>query len=1221
MKELKPYQQSWLKLSTSVCEAVSMQGIQRMEKKNMSGRIPSLYATDSLAYVYGMVCTGIRAVAWINDKALIENVKILQQAVQNLQPLVLVAETSQYKLLADTGTIVLKASDAQELIDLSIVAHKLAECVLTPVMVWINFIDEEQVEAVIPDNEKLLEFLLEADNFISTPTPAQQLFFGKTRKQIPGYFHVDAAVLSGAEKSKLGMAYQNASRQMFIAGHINECIAACLKDFENTFQRRYQKFYEKQTARASQIIVTNSKRVYDLLQITKFKEKTGLLLLKQLFPLPADLKLLLKQANRIAVIEQADNQTGTLFSALSSCLADTGLQVYSALFAGNPELSGLQKFSEAFAADKSIAQPWRLDIHYTNEDSALPKRQALHQYVKRNYPQLQLIEGIESAKEISKSSLSAKRIPIVLRNYQDHGPVYSRISNFYDNAALLYETNSAEWLADPFQALPLMPPATAGFGREVQGRMKLPVLNSSACTACGDCIIHCPHAALPALALDVENFIKSGITQAQNKGENISQLIPQVKNLAKLTNKLLNQGMHKQEKKSNLAMLDILPAAFDELISQLKPEAEKAEVLKAEFSFIINEIGTFQVVVADAMYNDGSKLLFSLATDLNACTGCGICAAVCSENALSMVQENQEVYAKAEHQFSIWEKLPDTAAESIEALLAKENYNSLAAILLSRNFYMSMTGASATQMSSAKTMIHLVTALAEAALQKGIRVMVKEIEEKIERINTQLKKELSEALPDISSQQLAEGLQKYTLNKIAIDELLEISKSRLNSKLLDTAVLQRKSALIKELRQLKDLLLRGNSGVGRARYAIALDSSLKKLAEYPSNCFTVPVTLFDGKLAEMTKGIIFGHLRHIIDNIKILRRATLEENNKYNPVVHDHEIAALQWKDLSKEEKAFAPPLLICLQRSKLQYIGSGLLAQLLSEDLPVKVILLDDANPEVHSAGADIIQQVNALLPFIGLNDVQVVQSSLAQPEHLFEGLISGLAKTGSAIFQLLTPDFQQGNLQMYHAMAHNSRAFLHFDYRPDRKQLLRFSKMKIDANPSINTDWMQVQLKYGKDTKQTKDYTLTRADWAYLQADRKSYFSSWNEKMGEAIPVADYLKLEVSDRKNKVPVIFRVDVNQELIPYAVSEQIIKETQASKAAWNMLRELAGALAEFPEKVFAAAEKNAAEKYATEKHELINDYEQKIKNSEQRHLEKLQIQIKNKLMHMAGVNQ
>jgi ferredoxin len=1220
MKELKPYQQHWLKLSTSICETLSMPGIQPIAKKNMTGRVPVFHNSDSLAYVYGVVSTGVRASAWITDESYADNVNILSQAVRNLQPLVIVAESTEWKAFADAGAFVLNASDAQELIDFTIIAHKVAELSLIPGVVWCNIQEEASEIIVNPDNESLMQYLGEADARIASATAAQQLLFGKTRKQIPGFFNVDSAVLSGAKKSDIGKAYEAASHEMFISEFLNECISKAFVEFEKIFLRKHDVYYVKNLEGASLAVFTENKRVFEVTQTLRFKLKPGIAWLKQLAPLPALLKKQSKQVKQLAVIEQSTNNQTKLFSSLCKLFADSHTSLYAALFAKTLTAENLQAYIQLVIEKPELASPQWLDIAFIHENSNLPKRQALHQYLSREYPQLKSTLVIQKNEAQTDAEKLMQRIPMALRKYKDDGPVYSRLANFYDHAALLYENNSAEWTADPYQALTTVPPATAGFGQAVQERTKIPVLNSGNCTACGDCFIHCPHAALPALALDAEAFIKSGIDQAQKQGQNISQMIPQVKNLAKAINKIINQSKTSEPVKTKLTLSELMIPAFEELIKQLKLEGDKLEAIQIEFDFIISHIGAYQIVIAENCYNDAQKLLFSLNVDPNACTGCGICADVCADSALSMEQIHVEHRDNFLNQFSTWEKLPDTSAETIEAMLAKEDYASIAAILLSRNFYMSMTGASATEIPAVKSMLHVVTALTEAAVQPGFQKMRQQIDEKIESLASQLKKELTEALPDLAIEGL-ENLQKKSLDKISIDELLKGRSNKGHAKLLDKAVLERKSGLIKELNALKELLLSGASDMGRSRYAIALDNSLRDLATYPLNCFTVPVILFDGKLAEMATGLVQGHLRNIIDNIKVLRRAALEEKNKYNPIIHDHEIAGLEWNDLSDEEKSFAPPLLIVIQRNKLQYMGSGFLAKLLSEDLPVKVILLDDANPNIHGADADIVQQVNALIPFIGLSDVQVMQSSLAQPEHLFEGLISGMAKNGSAIFQLLTPDFSQGNMQMYHSLANNTRAFIHFDYRPDRKQQLRFSKIKIDSNPSSNTNWMQVQLKFGKEEGQTLDYTLTRADWAYLQADRKSFFSIWNEKMGEALPVADYLKLDQSERKNQVPVIIRVNANGELLRYVVASQIIRETKASLESWNMIRELAGALVEFPKKVFAKAEKESGEKYAAEKQQLIQDYEQKMKTLEQNHLEKLRAQIKNKLMNMAGVNQ
>ncbi|MDP2325027.1 MAG: hypothetical protein Q8N51_13500, partial [Gammaproteobacteria bacterium] len=246
--------------------------------------------------------------------------------------------------------------------------------------------------------------------------------------------------------------------------------------------------------------------------------------------------------------------------------------------------------------------------------------------------------------------------------------------------------------------------------------------------------------------------------------------------------------------------------------------------------------------------------------------------------------------------------------------------------------------------------------------------------------------------------------------------------------------------------------------------------------------------------------------------------------------------------------------------------------------------------------------------------------QSSLADPDHLFKGLSSAFGKPGGAVLRLLAPDPVHRNLQMLHTLAANSRAFLHFDYRPDRQSKLALPKLGISSNAGHEADWCTLKLKLGLgDTQQELPYEVTLADWAFHLPDRKHCFSPWKEQMGEPVPVAEYLRL--TDRKGKVPVTLRVSADGLLTRHAVSAPLVDETAAALQAWRFLRELAGTMTEFPEKLRDHVEQELRKTYDADMDGLKAEYGRRIAQMEQEHLEKVRMQIKERLMELAAARQ
>ncbi|MDV7397745.1 4Fe-4S binding protein, partial [Arthrospira platensis SPKY1] len=98
---------------------------------------------------------------------------------------------------------------------------------------------------------------------------------------------------------------------------------------------------------------------------------------------------------------------------------------------------------------------------------------------------------------------------------------------------MLYQPGQTEEaVADPFQALPVLPPETALYAPLSEQRQQLPVLDTEKCTGCGACFVHCPHSALPPLVLKLEELLKKGMEIAAQQGTPASSLTPLIKNLA-----------------------------------------------------------------------------------------------------------------------------------------------------------------------------------------------------------------------------------------------------------------------------------------------------------------------------------------------------------------------------------------------------------------------------------------------------------------------------------------------------------------------------------------------------------------------------------------------------------------------------------------------------------------------------------------------------------------
>ena len=102
-----------------------------------------------------------------------------------------------YHCIDDTGFFQMFARDAQSAADLNIIAHRIAESALTPgVIAQDGFLTTHLIESIqVPERELIAEYLGRPDDIIPTPTPAQRIIYGETRRRIPGLWNVDNPVM------------------------------------------------------------------------------------------------------------------------------------------------------------------------------------------------------------------------------------------------------------------------------------------------------------------------------------------------------------------------------------------------------------------------------------------------------------------------------------------------------------------------------------------------------------------------------------------------------------------------------------------------------------------------------------------------------------------------------------------------------------------------------------------------------------------------------------------------------------------------------------------------------------------------------------------------------------------------------------------------------------------------------------------------------------------
>ncbi len=1170
------------KLAYKIGEGVQASSLSNTEQQiNAFYRTVATHESSDLSFINGLISSGLRGSALLNGEKVISNYD--QFLTASRQHLALVVNTnarlvgeSKYSTLNNfehisaiqqTGCFQFVATSAQEEIYLTMIAHRIAELSLIPGLVIADYKSSDDVVS-IPDDELIRKYLGDPDDQIECPTPAQEMIFGRTRRRIPNWFSFDTSVMLGSKKDSEAISFEGAATQKYFYDHLPHLIEQAFQEFKEVVGVELKPITSKGKSSDFAIISLGGQisELFD--QLSTANRKTELIQINQLNPFPFDtLAKLMKGKKSVTILENTSGSGSTnspFYYNVVNALTGAPLKVYCGKYSSKLDAAGLEMAIQHMVSNQPKTD-YYLGIAFTKASSNYPKHEILLQEIEKQYPEITEESISTNSTNANPSSNVRDEIPLAIRMYQDHGPNYSRLSRFHSDTAFFYEHNEHdELVADPFAAIPVLPSASASFFSQSSKRSSLPILAPEKCTGCGDCFVHCPHSALPPIVIGVEQLMKTGAAIASKKGAPITRLTPMFKNLAKVATKIINDT-------AVTSVGDFLPLAFESLTVQMKLEGEKLEAAQNEFNAVMDEVAALPVAITDQFYNkptlmeQGSGELFSLAVNPAACTGCSICAQVCEAEALIMEPQNEENLTKIKDQFKLWEQLPDTSGDTINRLHHDKDYPSLAAILLSRNYYMAMSGASDSEQNSPyKTLLHIVTATAEAVVQPKMLAHLKRIEELINSLSENVHKKLSDALPDQHLDTLSKSLKGAHGRKIPIQELVNQMAQQEQGKLIDSEDIGRKADLVEDLKNLKWVLEEGPSGVGRSRYGLLLSGSdsMEWAKQYPANHFTSPCVIhWNGSAPDQTLGLFYGQLRYVLDHVKLMRRAVLESKDKYDPAVHDLEIATLTWDDLTDEEKRLIPPILLVAERDDLNELGWNSLNKLLAEKYPVKIFLLDHSAPPNKSPIAALAQTSSGIFSSIALKNAFVFQGGMGNADHLFEGLVDGLDRSYPALFNLYATKYEKHGVANvdwtpYASLALNSRAFPALRYDPGEKSDFLSGAIKLDGNKENKQDWVQEDIAIAGE--ETINYKINWADWAFTQREWKNHFTPTEENSSKLL-VPDYIQLDEKTRNEKVPVIMRVD-ERGLKYYAVSDKVVEMTEAILSNWNTLQELAGLL-------------------------------------------------------------
>lgn len=1212
----------------------------RPDVEQLFGRPVQILQGADLSFLAGLASGGLRTAAIMTAADLANNLPRLREIARNHIPAIITCLVDRSTngraplgALKESGCFILSAATAQEAVYLALVGQRIAEETLTPGVLLLQDDETSSVKSdlIFPEGKTVVHLLGDPDESIASPTPAQQMLFGKTRRRVPDWYHFDYPTLAGAAKSGTSAALEFAANAYFFEGAVAEIAQAVFANFQKNLPACPGIFESYQVKDADYLLVStgrlsdSAKTATDQLRHAKIM-RSGYVHLTLVHPLQkATFTPILNGKKGVTWLDPGTTEQAVFSTEMvQDWVTQLGKQVpvsYRGRLLVQPDVALIQAVFENMLPKVGQKSGFFAGVNFSKSGSGFPQHEILLQTIQRNFPdahQSSIQTGISPA--ASESSNGSNSTPRNIHRHKDIGPPYARATRFYHNTAALYAAGALdELVADPFQALAVAPAGTAALAGRSQNRTELPVFKPDLCTVCGACMVHCPHAALPSMAISVEQLLRGGMELAAKQGTPLAQLTPLVKNLGKIAGQII------QEKTEPIESLgDFLPEAFNRLAEQMNFDGEKRTSTEQQIERLTAILKPLPIATTQKLFNQrevmegGTGELFALALDSQACTGCGICSAVCEPLALEMAPEIPELTEQAAITLEIWEQLPDTAPASILRLIEDAEYNPLAALMLSRFNYSTLAGPGADEPGPKKAMIHWMTAIAESIGQPNLAAMCREIEQTVSDLSENIHQLLGEALPGENSLGLLDAIRDADGRRLPLDELIARLSAQEHLKLIDTAVLQRKTQLVQALKDLLWTLKEGPTGMGRARYGLVFPGG-EQAAEslYPFHAFQGPAMVTPDGSLDLSLGLFEAQLRHTIDNIRLLRRAKLEIKNQYRPELHAATIAALTWDQLTDIEKNLAPPLLVVCNGENLPENFIRQLPKVLACNYPLKIIVLDSGALLPDEAPEAYFGTRNAMLQAAqSCRQTNVFMGSAGNPKVFFEGVLRGMRSHEPAFFLLYIPDIRRHNVPPTNwpqlaERALNSRAVPFFEVNPAQHSgLSRATGIALRGNPSENTGWANAL-----ENDLTK--AVTFADWLFTLTDWQEHFEIQKTRAANECPLSEYLESDAAARAGKTPVIFPGQKNDWSTPYAVSENVVHACAVALSAWNYLREIAGALSPHPEKLWQDAETEIASRYEARIREIESAHAARLEHLEQEFLEKTRIKLREKLLALS----
>ena len=827
----------------------------------------------------------------------------------------------------------------------------------------------------------------------------------------------------------------------------------------------------------------------------------------------------------------------------------------------------------------------------------------------------QVAEVAASGDDINATAASNRwegEAPAAVQHLGRDDDHYASLPRFWDQLGVLYRDGMSDRLtADPYLATGTIPPLSSTFSDTSATRQMLPVFDPTLCTGCGNCWTHCPDSAIGVVASAPATLIDAGINRTG------AEAVRQVS--SKLASRIISSNRKNDDVAPTFGQM--LDESFSWLKEKMPLPDDRKLAIQDGIGNIAAELGAMPVAVTKPFFHDAeankkdSAELLSVVINPDACKSCGLCIESCEPEALSAAEQDAASLEHARELWSTWAGTPDTSSETLERIADDPEIGTMAAILLSRYCQFALAGGDPAEAGSGEKMaVRLALSATEFHQQPLVQRFAKTLFDAGEEVSALISETLSGTLAVDDLDAVTEKLKRTTSPRVDLQTLAEGAGAASGDHSIDTRYLLRLIDLANQITAAHERLVRGEHGLGRARYGLAVagGSAATWSGAFPHNPFQAPVLIdMSGDAAQLAAGLIEGHLAETTELVRLQRLARLEIDRPDGADWKREALASLGWKDLSAAELELCPPLVLLGSDEMLAGQGLSQLIWLLNSGLPVKVLALSALDFGLLEASTNNPRGNLGLLALAQRNAF-VAQTSVANPVHLGESMLRALACDGPALIQAYAPSptghgfaSEQSLAQAQLAIA--SRTLPLFRYDPTAEGVFG-SRISLDGNPVSNE-----MLVPSEDAERL----LTPADWALGQERFAASFRPLANDAATPTPLYEWLQMDAKGRAGKTPYVAKGSGDEEQ-RYAMTPAMAAMADQRLQAWQTLQELAGIITPFTEQVEQEIRAQVAAEHQAELDAQKQAAEARILEIEQKTQTEIASKIRSRLLQLAS---